>query len=53
MRRDNRHTLFTLSYHINILYDVNSKLERQHTLAAVISPVIYELTETHPAHDMR
>lgn len=48
MRRDNRHTLFTLSYHINILYDVNSKLERQHTLAAVISPVMSSLKPTQP-----
>ena len=48
MRRDNRHTLFTLSYHINILYDVNSKLERQHKLAAVISPVMSSLKPTQP-----
>ena len=48
MRRDNRHTLFTLSYHINILYDVNSKLERQQTLAAVISPVMSSLKPTQP-----
>ena len=48
MRRDNRHTLFTLSYHINILYDVNSKLERQHTLAAVISSVMSSLKPTQP-----